>query len=106
MHGLDLQRRVKQDFPRLPVILITGNYDEGLESRAIAAGAFMLFYKPFDADALVRTVRAAIEESSAAGDGRGFTGKRVWCKSWSCKREMGSPQYSRAPHSRLFESQT
>jgi FixJ family two-component response regulator len=62
MHGLDLQRRVKRDFPRLPVILITGNYDEGLESRAIAAGAVMLFYKPFDPDDLVRTVRSAIDQ--------------------------------------------
>jgi FixJ family two-component response regulator len=62
MHGLDLQRRLKRDFPRLPVILITGNYDEGLETRAIADGAISLFYKPFDPDDLVRTVRTAIDQ--------------------------------------------
>jgi two-component system response regulator FixJ len=64
MHGLDLQRRVKRDFPQLPVILITGNYDERLELRAMADGAVMLFYKPFDPDALLRTVRSAIEQSA------------------------------------------
>jgi two-component system response regulator FixJ len=62
MHGLDLQRRVKHDFPQLPVILITGNYDERIEVRAMADGAVMLFYKPFDPDDLVRTVRLAIDQ--------------------------------------------
>jgi FixJ family two-component response regulator len=66
MHGLDLQRRVKHDFPQLPVILITGNYDERIEVRAMADGAVMLFYKPFDPDDLVRTVRLAIGELGKA----------------------------------------
>jgi two-component system response regulator FixJ len=66
MHGLDLQRRVKRDFPGLPVILVTGNYDEGLEARALANGAVMLFYKPFDPDDLLRTVREAIEQAAKA----------------------------------------
>jgi FixJ family two-component response regulator len=64
MHGLELQRRVKHDFPRLPVILITGNYDEQLESRALAAGAVGLLYKPFDPSDLLSRIRLAIEKSS------------------------------------------
>jgi FixJ family two-component response regulator len=64
MHGLELQRRVKHDFPRLPVILITGNYDEQLESRALANGAVGLLYKPFDPSDLLNRIRLAIEKSS------------------------------------------
>jgi FixJ family two-component response regulator len=63
MHGLDLQRRVKRDFPRLPVIVITGNYDEQVESRALADGAVRLFYKPFDPGDLVSSIRLAIARS-------------------------------------------
>jgi two-component system response regulator FixJ len=64
MHGLELQRRVKHDFPSLPVILITGNYDEQLESRALANGAVGLLYKPFDPSDLLNRIRLAIEKSS------------------------------------------
>ena len=65
MHGLELQRRVKHDFPALAqVILITGNYDEQLESRAMAAGAVGLLYKPFDPSDLLSRIRLAIEKSS------------------------------------------
>jgi len=64
MHGLELQRRVKHDFPRLPVILITGNYDEQVESRALADGAVGLLYKPFDPSDLVSRIRLAIAKSS------------------------------------------
>src|SRR5580698_8637615 len=60
MHGLDLQRRVKRDFPRLPVIVITGNYDEQVEMRALADGAVRLLYKPFDPGDLVSSIHLAI----------------------------------------------
>jgi FixJ family two-component response regulator len=63
MHGLDLQRRVKHDFPGLPVILITGNYDEQVESRALADGAVRLLYKPFDPSDLLSSIRLAIARS-------------------------------------------
>ena len=64
MHGLELQRRVKHDFPHLPVILITGNYDEQVESRALADGVVKLLYKPFDPTDLVSCIRLAIAKSS------------------------------------------
>ncbi|HEX4650714.1 MAG TPA: response regulator [Granulicella sp.] len=67
MHGLDLQRRVKRDFPSLPVILITGNYDEQVEARALADGAVKLLYKPFDPSDLVSTIRSAIEKRTENG---------------------------------------
>ena len=63
MHGLDLQRRVKRDFPRLPVIVITGNYDEQVEMRALADGAVRLLYKPFDPGDLVSSIHLAIARS-------------------------------------------
>jgi two-component system response regulator FixJ len=65
MHGLDLQRRVKRDFPHLPVILITGNYDEQVETRAMADGAVGMLYKPFDPTALVDCIRSAIARNES-----------------------------------------
>lgn len=64
MHGLELQRRVKHDFPLLPVILITGNYDEQVELRALADGAVKLLYKPFDPTDLLNCIRLAIAKTS------------------------------------------
>ena len=60
MHGPELYRRVKREYPELPVILITGHRDEQIRQSVLSEGAVALFYKPFDPKDLLRTIHEAI----------------------------------------------
>jgi FixJ family two-component response regulator len=61
MSGLDLQARLKADQIRIPVIFITAHGDERMRMQALRTGAADFLAKPFDDDALLRSVRAALE---------------------------------------------
>jgi two-component system response regulator FlrC len=60
MSGLDLLRRVHQDRPELPFVLITayGRVEEAVQ--AMKCGAFDFLQKPFRADALEEVVQRAL----------------------------------------------
>ena len=60
MHGLELQRRIKREYPELPVILITGHRDEEIRRSVLSEGAAALLYKPFDPNDLLRAIHEAI----------------------------------------------
>src|SRR5437588_1686385 len=64
--GLTLLDRVRQQYPKLPVVLMTafGSVDSAV--RAVKHGAFDYVSKPFDIDALVATVRRALLAKSIA----------------------------------------
>jgi two-component system, LuxR family, response regulator FixJ len=66
MSGLDLLHCVKRDSPKLPVIMISGHHDDHVRVSAIADGAVMLLYKPFDPNDLLRVIQEAISESEKA----------------------------------------
>jgi len=63
--GLTLLDRVRQQYPKLPVVLMTafGSVDSAV--RAVKHGAFDYVSKPFDMDALVATVHRALAGKSA-----------------------------------------
>jgi len=63
--GLTLLDRVRQQYPKLPVVLMTafGSVDSAV--RAVKHGAFDYVSKPFDMDALVATVHRALSGKSA-----------------------------------------
>lgn len=61
MDGLELQRRVRVDSPRLPVILISGHVDEQIRQRALREGAVAFLYKPFDGEELLRVIQGTLE---------------------------------------------
>ena len=63
MDGLDLQRRVRQARPELPIIFITAHHEEEVERRALAEGAAFFLRKPFDAGELLRATRLALGKS-------------------------------------------
>ena len=63
MDGLDLQRRVRQARPELPIIFITAHHEEEVERRALAEGAAFFLRKPFDAGELLRATRFALGKS-------------------------------------------
>ena len=60
MSGLDLQSRLNRDKLRIPIIFITAQGDEKMRMQALRAGAVEFLAKPFDDDALLDSVRAAL----------------------------------------------
>ena len=59
--GLELQSRLNAEHCRIPTIFITAHGDEQMRMRALRAGAVEFLAKPFDDEALLETVRAALE---------------------------------------------
>jgi two-component system response regulator FixJ len=71
MSGLDLLAKMKERRVSMPVIVITAHGDVPLAVAAMKRGAIHFFEKPFDNDALLDSIRAALtrlEESEAAHD--------------------------------------
>ena len=61
MSGLDMQARLNADDVRVPIIFITAHGDEHLRMQALRSGAVEFLAKPFDDEALLESVRAALE---------------------------------------------
>lgn len=66
MTGIDLQERLLREGHRLPVIVMTGHADVPLAVRAMKAGAVDFVEKPFNDEALIDSVRAALARSAEA----------------------------------------
>jgi two-component system NtrC family sensor kinase len=60
--GLDLARRLRQDRPTLPVILMTSEGSEQVAIEALRAGAADYLAKPFEAEQLLAAVGRALAE--------------------------------------------
>jgi FixJ family two-component response regulator len=63
MDGIELQRRVRLERPRLPVILISAHYNAEVRQTAIDEGVVDFLYKPFDATDLLKTIQSALTNS-------------------------------------------
>jgi FixJ family two-component response regulator len=61
MSGLELQAQLNADHWRIPTIFITAQGDARMRMQAMRAGALEWVAKPFDGEALLESVRAAIE---------------------------------------------
>ena len=61
MSGLELQAALNADNCRIPIIFITAHGDEKMRMQALRAGAVEFVAKPFDDEALIASVRAALE---------------------------------------------
>jgi len=61
MSGLELQARLNAERIRIPTIFITAHGDEHMRMQALRSGAVEFLAKPFDNDALLESVRAALE---------------------------------------------
>jgi two-component system response regulator FixJ len=60
LSGIDLLRRLRDRGNMMPVIVMTGHGDVPLAVEAMKIGASDFFEKPFDDDALIAAVRAAL----------------------------------------------
>ena len=61
MSGLELQAKLNAERCRIPIIFITAHGDEKTRMQALRAGAVEFLAKPFDDEALLKSVRAALE---------------------------------------------
>ena len=60
--GIELLRLVKQQFPAIPVIIMTAYSDLDSAVSAFHGGAYEYLPKPFDVDRAVELIRRALEE--------------------------------------------
>ena len=60
MSGLELQAKLKAERCRIPIIFITAHGDEKMRMQALRAGAVEFMAKPFNDEALLESVRAAL----------------------------------------------
>jgi FixJ family two-component response regulator len=65
LNGLDLQKRLAVERPGMPIIFLTGQGDIPMSVQAMKAGAIEFLTKPFKSDALLLSVRSALERSKA-----------------------------------------
>jgi len=65
LDGLALQRRLSEAGQALPIVFLTGHGDIPMSVRAIKAGAVDFLTKPVASEALLASVRAAIEQDDA-----------------------------------------
>ena len=61
MSGLELQAKLNAERLRIPTIFITAHGDAKMRMQALRAGAVEFLAKPFDDEALLTSVRAALE---------------------------------------------
>ncbi|HEY4816045.1 MAG TPA: response regulator [Candidatus Acidoferrum sp.] len=61
MSGLELQAKLNAERCRVPIIFITAHGDAKMRMQALRAGAVEFLAKPFDDEALLESVRAALE---------------------------------------------
>jgi FixJ family two-component response regulator len=60
MSGLELQAKLNGEGCKFPIIFITAHDDAKMRTQALRAGAVEFLVKPFDDEALIETVRAAL----------------------------------------------
>src|ERR1700683_2629746 len=58
--GIELQRRIRLERPKLPVIFISAHFDDEIRQRALRGGAIEFMYKPFDAAHLLEAIHTAL----------------------------------------------
>ncbi|HEY6484333.1 MAG TPA: response regulator [Steroidobacteraceae bacterium] len=68
LNGLELQKRICDERPEMPIIFITGNGDIPTTVRAMKAGAIEFMTKPLFPDALLEAIEGALARSRASLD--------------------------------------
>ena len=60
MNGLELQRRIRQERPTVPVIFVTAHDDDETRQQALGGGAIAFMVKPFDGGELIERIAGAV----------------------------------------------
>ena len=70
MNGIELQDRVRSEWPDLPIIFISAFHDDEIRQRALDGGALLFLYKPYDAAVLLRTLDSLVNKHPGAAPGK------------------------------------
>ena len=62
MHGYDLLKHIKNNYDKLPVIIMTAFADMQAAVESFGGGAFEYMPKPFDLEDAIKIVERALEE--------------------------------------------
>src|SRR5271155_4302860 len=65
LSGLDIQQRISDEKPTVPIIFITGYGDVPTSVRAMKAGAAEFLTKPLDDQIMIQAIREAVLRSQA-----------------------------------------
>jgi CheY-like chemotaxis protein len=60
MNGLELVERLREQRVELPVVLVTGGLDQGIEARALESGVLAIVEKPFLDNRLLEALERAL----------------------------------------------
>lgn len=66
IHGLELQRKLKEEGVDLPVVVMTAHGDVTMAVRAMRNGAVDFLEKPFTAEEMIRALERAFSRSSSS----------------------------------------
>jgi DNA-binding NtrC family response regulator len=69
--GMYLMRKIKQQWPDMPIIVMSGYYTTDTIQEAMSMGAATFIAKPFEPDELVETVRKVIAKEERHGKEEG-----------------------------------
>ena len=67
MNGLEVQQRMVQEHPDVPLIFMTAHTDEVVAERAVAVGAVGFLNKPFADDSLIELIQRALHRPGENG---------------------------------------
>lgn len=70
MNGLELHGRIKQRWPELPCIMVTGSSSVESYLSAVSSGVSEYLSKPYQSSELKKVVDAVFERSAMTGGGR------------------------------------
>ena len=63
--GMDVQRQLKKDGIALPIVMITGNEEAGVQEKVLAEGASAFLVKPLNDRTLLDAISNAVGRASA-----------------------------------------
>ncbi len=72
LDGIGLLERTKEQFPDLPVVMVTAVHDISVALAAIRNGAYDYLLKPFEREQLLATVRRALENRRLKLENRAY----------------------------------
>ena len=71
MSGMEVLRLIKRDYPKVPVILLTGQGTTGESMEGLGGGAFDYMVKPVKIEELLQKMREALSEADIATTKKG-----------------------------------
>ena len=69
MDGMEVLRRIKKAYPKVPIVMLTGHGSRKDEEEARRLGAYAYLQKPVELQRLSEILREAFEKTSAGASG-------------------------------------